>query len=1003
MKYTDILAGIDSAYAIISTRVAAKEAEYTNARIFIDRVSYEDISLEDIIDSLLLPLLPYLIDSYARLPIEYRTKSYKVYVATLCELVKNGLVNGGILKTMDARMGITFDRNHHYSLLKKALQHEGIHLIKKNGRHQYEETIINEAGIPRNYHRTCLDIFTIYWKWLRNYDFEERKNFLESYFEDRPVDKNYIVDRADALKLTVLKSETQDFSRKIIKTCLRLDVVFSAIDSYPSSITDENFNEIAQEISSLVGFNILSIVRSNNIQKYILDYAKCVSFQKFGCILQGMPGNEEIILPNGHSQRIAGYSQKGFLGGRHLVRGNAYNVSYPISLTVDELFCIPLRTIQMMGNAVLYTSDEPIIAEIDGAEKSAHIFFNNQHEYLYVFYERIAPASFAYIDGIPIEVTQPFSKKVYIGKFWDHDLQQYQLGLFIAELRYADIKAAMKPVSVSCNGVSVVSSSTNHNGAFRIQERVYCLQEDSFTQVISMSFEVDGKTIESWKVAPEDFYFWNKQTGIRIRDKIEVDRWYGPAIGLVFSKAPISHCSVNFQFLYSAQGYNVYTVNIDFSAKLLDIDGHVFTIIQTEHPYISLIGEVDIISDEYCIEERRPLSIAILNYASADIDCYLLIEHDMAFSSYNIKNIQPEDLEDVSSLIENQEINDRLHQGKAGKWRLSLIQNNKCISEINVTVVPYITIQMDKPYYAEGEMVTVSVATRTPCFEAGGEYITHKELSIGKAAIEMVGNHVGVAPIDFDCYIDKCRITKHLRVNPRVWGLRCKDAEADAWESNKPYKLNYSEMKKKHLFICSTTEALITVEAANIKKQRYVFPGFSRINLQYLINNWVKQNTISFTDEYKRGQKLNVIYSPIISISDIVRNRDGLTISLGYIGPTSSLLHIQVFSGSTVVASTERNAYRNRFTLQIWISNDRLNSPDISVEARIDDQDYQTVYRGVCPEGEKEQKIVSFSFNQDTGIIELLGHPSSSEKFLNSDVSSKSLVSLISGGRNNGN
>ena len=77
------------------------------------------------LESELLPLLPLIIDHYKELPLKTKWKSYKVFIGTLCEIVKNGLVNGGILKTIEARIG-AFDYNHYYGLLKQALDFENI-------------------------------------------------------------------------------------------------------------------------------------------------------------------------------------------------------------------------------------------------------------------------------------------------------------------------------------------------------------------------------------------------------------------------------------------------------------------------------------------------------------------------------------------------------------------------------------------------------------------------------------------------------------------------------------------------------------------------------------------------------------------------------------------------------------------------------------------------------------------------------------------------------------
>lgn len=992
MILPEMLSNIEQAYSIISDRLNIAKNEALQLGQTEERVHYEDISLEDIMDSLLLPLLPKLIDNYLSIPFQTRSKAYRVYVASLCELVKNGLVNGGILKTMDARMGVVFDRNHHYDLLQRALRYEGIQVFENKHR-KYEETIINEAGIPRNYHTVCLDIFSIYWKWLRNFEFVERKAFLTTYFDNKPLDKIYIVDRNDSIRLDSLKDDTKSFSQKVIKTCIKLDAVFSAIDDYSSIITEENINGVANEISAIVGFNILSVVRSQHIRGYILDYAKKVSFLKFERILASMPGNEEIVLPNGCKKKIAEYKQCNYLGGRHHVRGNAYDVSFPISLTLDELFAIPMQKIHMIGNAILYVSDEPIIAEIDGVEKPSRTFVNSGWDYRYIFYERIPAASFAYIDGKPVDIVSPFLRKAYIGKYWDPNLKQYQLGLFLSDIRFADDKATMCPIMLKCNGRVLLSGATNHNGAYRVRDKLCFVDDVDLQKPLELSFWANDKVIEKWEIIPDDLFLWNVQTGIRINEKIDISTWFGPPKGLIFSKKQITYCSTDFDYLYTTQGYFVYSVNLDFSATSFSVNEYSIPILKSETPYLVLKNKMDVFSGEYCIEEREPISIDIANYSSNGADCYLIIEHDTATASYNLKNLQPADYNDISILICNKVALGSRFLEKAGKWALSLVQNNKRISELNVVVIPYINICPLRPIFSEGDDVLVSISSRSACFESEGEFVPSRKQNIGKAKLTMVGNHVSAEAIEFDCYIDKCGITKHLKFIPHVWALRQKST--DLWETITKHRLEYDDLNRLQVFVCSTTEMQLSITSSDMLVHRYIRPGYNRIDFRDTVNTWNKRTDISFVDEYSCTQELAIYYSPKINVISAMRKAEGLSLSIKYQGPVASVLNIRVYSGSRLATSAERKIYNNQFFMQIWVFSNQISNPDITVEARIDGEDYQTIFHEKCEALPEELFEAKLDFSKDTGLLELLEY---SLKNKNHDAKkmSQTLLQLLS-------
>ena len=74
---------IDIAYQLIEERIEQQKWIYENQNIHIRRVSFEDVSLDDILTSILLPLIPELIEKYPTLELKYKWKSYKIYIKCL--------------------------------------------------------------------------------------------------------------------------------------------------------------------------------------------------------------------------------------------------------------------------------------------------------------------------------------------------------------------------------------------------------------------------------------------------------------------------------------------------------------------------------------------------------------------------------------------------------------------------------------------------------------------------------------------------------------------------------------------------------------------------------------------------------------------------------------------------------------------------------------------------------------------------------------------------------
>ena len=63
MTKIELNQSIDNAYQLIEDRINLQKQRYEEKNIRVKRISFEDVSLEDILESVLLPLLPELIES----------------------------------------------------------------------------------------------------------------------------------------------------------------------------------------------------------------------------------------------------------------------------------------------------------------------------------------------------------------------------------------------------------------------------------------------------------------------------------------------------------------------------------------------------------------------------------------------------------------------------------------------------------------------------------------------------------------------------------------------------------------------------------------------------------------------------------------------------------------------------------------------------------------------------------------------------------------------------
>ena len=967
MNMNELCQGIEKAYQLIENRINQQKQNYEEKNIYVKRITFEDVSLEDVLESTLLPLIPELIEKYSGLDLKYKWKSYRVYIGTLCEIVKNGLVNGGILRTMDARIG-GFDRNHHYRLLKDALRYEGIEIIDKPRR--YEETIINEAGIPRGYHKKCIEIFKIYWKWLHNFAAPERELFLRDYLNFEPLSKVYIIDHSDLQRLNALRQDTNSFSEKVIKTCLRFERVFTAIDSYPEEISEENIEAVASEISSNVGFDIFSVVKSTAVKEYILDYARKVSFTKFAHIKMNLPDGEDIVLPNGKVRKNSKYLLPSFMGGIHRIRGNPYEVSYPNGLSVDDYYLLELQKPLIYGNAVIYTSDEPIEAEVDGYEKPHRTFCDDNRGLLYVFYERISPGSFVYLDGVPVQVYAPFSKKTYVCKYWDNKNGHYKLALCIDSLKYASSSNAMRKISLKCNGVEIIHGQTNSNGAYRLIDKLIPLEDVYKNDDIYLEFSVNDEEVESWTTEVSDFYIWGKQSGLRIYSEIDLSKWHGSSSVIVFSKNEINDASFHLEHVYDEQGYHVYEGAFDKAADVISISEKRISIIKPTRSFIELISEYDIYSEKICVSEEDSLAIKVHNLDRNNYNQILQIEHNNEVRSYNLFNLSESDLENVYALLPM--VGEKIDY--VGGWSFILFANDQRISDLYVEVLPTISIRSSKPYYLDGEEVVIEVCTTAKCFEQEGDYVDSKRLQIGTASVAITGSLVHSKTIEFDCYIDKCDVVKRLVFAPNTWGIRMRDLRTDLWMDSYLPTLSFEELQKYGVFICSTVEMNLSIQTENDEMARSIRPGYNKVNLKQLLWNYGTKTDISFTDSFNQVKTLSVICPTRITTAPLEYSTSSVAVPLKYFGPANVTLDLRAFSGRDLIVTIKRDVYHNSFRMNLYIKRNQIKESNISIEARIGTQDYQQILNTTVDPEWLDDATSEFHFTEKMPLIDLLSY-----------------------------
>lgn len=933
MKPTEFLSKIEEIYAVIETKENEQRAGYSKDGIYLQRISFEDIDLSDFFNNDLVPLFQPILDYYNFLfAREMHKKILKVYLAALCEMAKNGFIQGGILKTLDAYIGTPFIRSRHYDLLSQALASEKVRVWHDRGAHYYEETIIFEAGIPKKFHRSALKLFILYWKWMKGIDVAERREFLTCFVNDSSIYEVYIFDQTDYIKMKSLRDEMSGFREKTLKTCFRLEDVYCSIDEYQEVINSENIKSVCIKISERLGFKIQTVVRVSEIEKEFIDYAHRIGFGKFQKMLSNLSTDEKIILPTGKTTTKELYGMHNCYCGIHKIREVSFEVSYPIGLSISELSKLKRHMVIRQNQNYIYISEDSFEVEVDGRpEKIRQLIYGK--EQLYIFIGKIPAAATAYIDGEQVQGDKETKISVEIRKKWDRDNSTNQLAIYIKEIKYSNSKSAMKHLSVSIDGVTYYTRHINQHGFSKLVDKWIPIPDDFGADHIDVDLLVNGENIETQRIELSKIMVFGFFSGIQVKNHIDLYQLYGDERLIVFAMRTIFNATVELEYLSRFQNYFVYLAKINLSNTSFAIEDLSLTIKNADRPYISVCSEYFYQNNMLCINEKNNIVLQVINILD-NIDLYYLkVVHaghatNIIIGKYGIS----QKIEIIG--------NANFDIDECGVWSVSLFREQLNLHEIQFVVLPKLMGTFVNEIYKEGGKVFADITTKTECFEREGEWVNSIRCEVGTALIKMIGNLVTSETVSTEVYNSKCGVSQQIDMIPNVWGIRILENNSELWEKYDGNSLSYDSLNTHGVFVCTTRKIALKIQNSENTLYRDLLPGFNKLGILRLIEVWRPVNVISLTDRNHEIENIRITCEPSINASKFSYEGEDLVGIFSYRGPIGVRISITAFAKHMKVLKVIETAKTSRFQLQLIIKSVKgISGEIVSFEARFDDQD----------------------------------------------------------------
>ncbi|WFA10073.1 hypothetical protein [Tissierella sp. Yu-01] len=929
MKFDQFIKEIRRLDIIITSRIEDKRLEFIDDGYkSMKRIQFEYIDLDDIFKELIEIIAPAM-EYYNILQKQPVGKQLnRVFIAALCEITKNGFSQGGILKQIDEYIGFEFIRSRYYPLLKSALKSENIKTISQVG-HKYEATLVYESGIPKQFHRDLFKFFKLYWKWMKGIETEERRDFLRTFVEFKEISDVYVYDKNDYNKMKYYREQMNSFQEKVIKTCIRLDKIYSEIDKIDYDINESNIKDICFKISEKLGYNINLVVRAEDISKDIIESSHIVGFMKFQKILKNLLPNEEITLPTGRKINKGKYYIDNFICGIHIVKNIKYEVIYPFGLSCNDYLELPRDEVIKRNDYYIYTSNNYFEVEVDGNPVNVReLIWNNTDIYIYV--GKVPRASCAYIDGFLVNGTEEIKIEAFIRKYWDRDEKKNKLILCLSDIKIFNPKYSMKTLELQTNISSKkIIRSINQKGHRRIRDKNVDIETLDVSNVI-INAAIDGKVIATKEICINDEYIYSLQTGLRINDQIEWNDLQYDTRLIIFSKNEIIETNIELIQQDTFLNMFVYVGKIDLNNEEIIINHRVIEVVRSYNPIIKMNAFSTYIENQLVVQASNEIRFKCIN--CNDENMFIKIAHgDQRFKGKSLNEI--EDIGNFSLSELGIEFNDYY-----GKWSLLLFKEQEKIYDLSFTVLANIDYEFNKKYYLENEEVTITVSSAYDCFLYDGEFTNRMVLDIGKANLSFNDNFIVADNMEVEVLDYICNLPYRLTVKPEIWGVRrLKDKSLQVFDNK--VELDYID-DKASLVLCSTCSLNLTLIIQDTETEYSIEKGINNILWHQIINDWKIINYLDIRDQYDHNLRVRINYNPSLKFAKYSNGHFDLSLVYSYTGPIGVELTFNIFINGVFRSKFSEKTTHSNYEICNVIEEKYDNVGDIlSVEARINNED----------------------------------------------------------------
>ncbi|NSW90470.1 MAG: hypothetical protein HPY74_07305 [Firmicutes bacterium] len=921
-NWKEVIQEIEELYEIIK-----KQEEKVRRILYIkniirkpeERISFEYVDLSAIYKRLIEIIrdIEYYYNLIYRLSSSYKSKPslnekmYKVYLAGICEIIKQDYSNGTV-KTYTRVTGITTTTKY-YEILKNSFISERIlpkDWEERKYTNRYQDVVIQESGIPTNLVNNIVKFFKIYWKYYKNKAREEKEEFFFLLNCKDSVFSNYIYQAKELELMKNLYNEIKDYPTKVKRVLRQLEEIYFLIED---SMPDGEINDIehfCDKASKTLGYDILSVVpRKQALLDLYSTMINKVSINKFRNILKNKPENIDVILPNGVRRNVREYSK--IIIGKHKLLGIDYSVVPDTSLELDDIIELPIKKVTLIGDdRVIYLSRQYFKVKIGQQTIEPHKIMHK--EFIgYVWYGSIPKGIKIEVDGIQITPKQETYWNLTINYSWNFEKKCYILNAYIPVLRIFNEKYKNKKIRIKCEqseGEDLIRY-IDRNGYIGVESMTFPISNVSNNTIavkilLDENILLDEKTIQL-----QEAYLFDRYTkdcfipGRNIRtsgnlllfvreDNIEIPNkdsfpQYEEYKYLNYNVYKFKIVNNTLDFIIVAGEYQWYfNESIELYLKRFFNNKSDITEIENyQDNIIYSISDINLEVSTNITDKKELLNITVVIEKENRIKEYALDK--ITYVSHGCYIINPEIImNNFKSIITSY----------VGEWIISVYFKGCKYHSVRYNLIPFISIKPLKSSYRENEFVDVIAFSDIPCFysDDGQDVQYQKRITFGKAKLNFIEGKPKSETLVTYVSLAGLNVEKRLEFTPKLWAAKIFNVQdRSILNSNRVDIKRAADLDILKILVVDDMFYDITINVNGYSEKLNFYNGYIMVSLIKYINIFHQKNKIELVRD-KEVIRFDVIWSPVIKFEKLDCFQSNIRVKYLYEGPKSFNFNIIV-------------------------------------------------------------------------------------------------------------